>query len=306
MAKKAKKISTAPGGTPKKYASEPHAKLKPAKKVVVEVKMAEDGTHNPDRLIYHVKNNQPIDKGEVEAEECYNWLKDMSQRQIDEFVDLNGGEKAFFKLWNTHLHENPCYGDNMLLDILDMFIDAHGVQIYRRQLYKNFMLHLSNLHSFGAISSVSMMTMITKYQTLIKDVLENPDQYPLTPEKKIIENPYYVPKPVTPESLNTHRHSSTSKSIIISAPSSKKNSKSFWLKKRFLNPVQGLNEVADPDLDLDRWPRKKATVHFANEVFIDEIRDLNQKSGSSNLAHDVADLYKYLSPRQRRHGTGKS
>ena len=41
-------IKTTPGSTPKKYASEPHTKLS-RKKVNVEVKMAEDGTHNPDR-----------------------------------------------------------------------------------------------------------------------------------------------------------------------------------------------------------------------------------------------------------------
>ena len=49
------------GGTPKKYASEPHAKIRDKiRKKVVEVKMAEDGTHNPDRLLYHVKTNLPI------------------------------------------------------------------------------------------------------------------------------------------------------------------------------------------------------------------------------------------------------
>ena len=57
-----------------------------AKKVSVEVNLAEDGTHNPDRLLYHVKNNQPIDQGEDEAQESYAWLSDMSHRQIDDFL----------------------------------------------------------------------------------------------------------------------------------------------------------------------------------------------------------------------------
>lgn len=81
--KKAKKaVSTAPGGTPKKYPSEPHTKFQREKlvKKVVEVKMAEDGTHNPDRLLFHVRSNQPIAHGEVEAEESYDWLKDLSHR----------------------------------------------------------------------------------------------------------------------------------------------------------------------------------------------------------------------------------
>ena len=57
--------STASGsGTPKKYASEPHAKFRDKiEKKLVEVKMAEDGTHNPDRLLYHILNNQPVANG---------------------------------------------------------------------------------------------------------------------------------------------------------------------------------------------------------------------------------------------------
>ena len=61
--------STASGsgsGTPKKYASEPHAKFRDKiEKKLVEVKMAEDGTHNPDRLLYHILNNQPVANGKI-------------------------------------------------------------------------------------------------------------------------------------------------------------------------------------------------------------------------------------------------
>ena len=51
-----------------------------------------------------------------------------------------------------------------------------------------------------------------------------------------------------------------------------------------------------------RWPRKKAYVNFANEIFVDEIKDLNDKSTGhlANFMHDVTDLYKFISPRFRR------
>lgn len=151
--------------------------------------MAEDGTHNPDRLLYHILNNQPVANGEYEAEENYDWLKDLSLRQIDDFVDLNEGEKSLMKLWNTHLHLNPCYGDRMLIQILEEFIEQYGLKIYRQHLQKNFMLHLSNLHDFQAISSSTMMNMIIKYQTLVKESIEKPEKYPITPRKLPIENP---------------------------------------------------------------------------------------------------------------------
>ena len=189
IAKKARKVSTAPGGTPKKYAqNEPLNTRKARVKKVVEVKMAEDGTHNPDRLLYHIRNNQPVDKGEPEAEESYDWLVELNAKQTDDFVDLNEGEKAFFKLWNSHLHRNPCYGDQMMIQILDMFISQNGVRIFRGNLYKNFTLHLSNFHQFGIISSSMMMTLLTKLQNIIKDVIENPTAYPVTPTKVPIGN----------------------------------------------------------------------------------------------------------------------
>jgi len=272
--------------------------------------MAEDGTHNPDRLLYHILNNQPVANGEYEAEENYDWLKDLSLRQIDDFVDLNEGEKSLMKLWNTHLHLNPCYGDRMLIQILEEFIDQYGLKIYRQHLQKNFMLHLSNLHDFQAISSSTMMNMIIKYQTLVKESIEKPEKYPITPTKLPIENPYYKPKPLPLESLNSTTNNSnlsekTSKKYenkkFSNSLSRKNNGKIFWLKKSFRKPV--VNNNTDEDLKL--WPRKKANVTFANELFIDDIHDLNEDSSNSkqsNFISDFNDMYKFtlISPRRNR------
>ena len=316
IAKKARKVSTAPGGTPKKYASanEPLNTRKARVKKVVEVKMAEDGTHNPDRLLYHISNNQPVDKGEPEIEESYDWLVELNDKQTDDFVDLNEGEKAFFKLWNTHLHKNPCFGDQMMIKILDMFINENGVRIFRGNLYRNFTLHLSNFHQFGTISSSMMMVLISKMQNIIKDIIENPTAYPLTPAKVPIQNPYYKPKPVAldNESLTLHlsddedeqHHLNKTPSVTNSSKLSpsissiNKKQQSFWLKKSFRNPVVKSHEV---DSDEELWgPRKKAKVSFANDIVVEEILDLNGKGSSNGNIHDVADLIKFISPRQRR------
>ena len=75
---------------------------------------------------------------------------------------------AFFKLWNTHLHLTPCYGDSHLGQILENFIDQYGLKIHRDNLYGNFVLHLSNLSNFDAISSSFMLEMINRYQVIFK------------------------------------------------------------------------------------------------------------------------------------------
>ena len=76
-------------------------------KVKVEVKIEKDGTHNPDRLLFHIRTNLPIDKGEPEALESYDYLNDMSNRQIDDFDDVNDGEKGMENICN--LIEGPFY-----------------------------------------------------------------------------------------------------------------------------------------------------------------------------------------------------
>ena len=138
---------------------------------------------------------------------------------------------------------------------------------------------------------------------MIQDMFEHPDKYPITPVKVPIENPYYVPKPVSLESLNNQKTMSSSTKSTVKV-TQKPPAKIFWLKKCFRNPVvnkedQSTNREAE---DLEKWPRKKAVVSFTNGIFIEEIKDLNDKSTSNlaNFMHDVTDLYKFISPRQRR------
>ena len=266
---------------------------------------------NPDRLLYHVKTNLPIKNDEPEAEECYEWLRQLSLRQIDDFVDLNEGEKAFMKLWNAHLHLNPCYGDRMLVRILEEFIDEYGIRIYRRNLQRNLTLHLSNMHSFAAISPTTMIELITRFQKLVKDSLDFPEKYPVTPEKVPIENPYYKPKPMSLEDQslyakhsNTKSCQNTSNSIDLYQQANTKQKKSFWVRKCLKKRPMVNNNDEEEDLKL--WPRKKSSVTFANELFIDEILDLNDTSSAmtkqSNFISDFNDMYKFtlISPRRNR------
>ena len=149
-------------------------------------------------------------------------------------------------------------------------------------------------------------------------MLDHPEKYPLTPAKGPIENPYYVPKPVSIESLKLMQNLSKSKSQkSVNITYGKKSvSKSFWVKKSFRNQVaakknsakrcvqnfeNGNDGLTEAEME-EKWPRKKAYVSFANEIFVDEIKDFNDKStgNQGNFNHDVTDLYKLISPRYRR------
>lgn len=309
--KNKRKPSTAPGGTPKKWASDsPHnnnmERTRPKKKVV-EVKMAEDGTHNPDRLLFHVRNNLPVDKGEYEAEEDYHWLQDLSCRQIDDFVDLNEGEKAFFKLWNTHLHNHPCYGDYMMLTILEMFIDQYGEVIWQRRLYRNFVLHLSNFVDFGILSQSTMFAMVTRIQKIFRVAKSRPpppanpvlqEEKKQVPTNKIAavsndesfilylsdeedEKKQSVKKtkedkaPLLLLQMDTKKKKKVNEMIL-----SRNNRRSFW---------KGPGRKSEkPEMFPFDQPRQNAKVTFADESKVEWIVDVNT---SPKASPNTADIY---------------
>ena len=145
-------------------------------------------------------------------------------------------------------------------------------------------------------------------------MIENPEKYPLTPVKVPIENPYYVPKPVSVESLklmqnlSSLRKSKSLNSVKLMYDNKKKSgpSKSFWVKKSFRNPValssaakkKKIVKTSGSEIDTNgnqeddlmsetemekRWPCKKTYVNFADETFVGEIKDLANETKSGEI-----------------------
>ena len=58
----------------------------------------------------HSITNQPIRGNEFDEDsdgEDADWMKVMSNKLIDEFIDINRGEKELMKLWNAFMRNNP-------------------------------------------------------------------------------------------------------------------------------------------------------------------------------------------------------
>ena len=178
----------------------------------------------------------------------------MSDSQINDFSDVNEGEKAIMNMWNRHIQLNPISGEGMLPQCLEDFIQQHGLKIHRQNLYKNFVLHLTCLHDFHAISSSTMMNTITKYQTLVKETIENPEKYPITPPKMPIKNPYYKPKPVPLESLNSTSNLSDPSSEMISNVAQETPSVSDFVVEDFDSTLQDGEQEERPGCS--SWDRE--------------------------------------------------
>ncbi|XP_055845929.1 polycomb protein Su(z)12-like isoform X2 [Episyrphus balteatus] len=125
--------------------------------------------HN--RLYYHTETFLPVHSNELdidsEGESDPLWLRKKVGQMIDEFSDVNEGEKELMKLWNLHIIKNKYVGDCQLALICDRFLDAYGIEIIRKNLYRNFILHMCSLFDYGLVSPEILYKTIKKLQLIL-------------------------------------------------------------------------------------------------------------------------------------------
>lgn len=114
------------------------------------------------RLYYHTSTCLPVKPNEVdcdsEADNDPAWLLERTQLMIDEFTDVNEGEKEILKLWNLHIMQNYKYkADSLIRQACLDFAEKFGQVIIEKNLYRNFTLHLANIYDYGLISSSDLL-----------------------------------------------------------------------------------------------------------------------------------------------------
>lgn len=122
-----------------------------------------------DRLYFHSQSSMPIytrDEFDVdsEGEPDPEWLVENCQKMVNEFSDVNEGEKELMNMWNAHVMNRNYVGGVQMMDACDNFINLHGHELIRKNLYRNFLLHLTNLYDFGMISCRAVFEMTKKLQ----------------------------------------------------------------------------------------------------------------------------------------------
>jgi len=110
-------------------------------------------------------NNQDLDEEDRPDPE---WLLLKTSKMIDDFTDVNHGEKEFMKIWNHHVQRYTYVGDCQIPQALKMFIDERAHMVIQKGLYRNFILHLVNLYEFGVIGPSHIFTAIARLQNLMR------------------------------------------------------------------------------------------------------------------------------------------
>lgn len=114
--------------------------------------------HN--RLYFHSDSCMPLRPQEMdedsEDERDPEWLREKTSTQIEEFTDVNEGEKEVMKLWNLHVMKNGFIADNQMNQAIMLFVENCGPHIARRNLWRNFLLHLVSMHDFNLVTTATI------------------------------------------------------------------------------------------------------------------------------------------------------
>ena len=93
-------------------------------------------------------------------EKAPEWLKDLTKNMLNDFNDVNEGEKEFMKLWNLFTMRNECIADCQLISILELFVKQEAKNICSLNLFNNFLLHLANLCDYDLINPNQLLDLI--------------------------------------------------------------------------------------------------------------------------------------------------
>ncbi|XP_070490372.1 polycomb protein suz12-A [Chironomus tepperi] len=132
--------------------------------------------HN--RIYYHSETCIPIMPKELdydsEGEPDPRWLQRTTKQMIDEFTDVNEGEKELMKLWNLHVMKHGFVGDCQIALACDLFLKEKGLELLEKNLYRNYIVHLSSMFNYGLISPQTIIGNIRRLNEMLKD---NQDEF---------------------------------------------------------------------------------------------------------------------------------
>ncbi|XP_059053735.1 polycomb protein suz12-B isoform X2 [Achroia grisella] len=130
--------------------------------------------HN--RLYHHTITCLPVYPNELdidsESETDPLWLQQKTMMMIDEFTDVNEGEKELMKMWNLHVMKYNYVGDCQIPIACQMFLQMKGKELLEKNLYRNFILHMCSLHDFGLLSPVALYQTIQMLNQMLADNAE--------------------------------------------------------------------------------------------------------------------------------------
>jgi polycomb protein SUZ12 len=119
-----------------------------------------------ERLYYHPATGAPIHINDLnndsDEEKDPEWLKDYSTMLINDFTDVNEGEKAIMNLWNMHCTRHNLVANIFVYDSCRLFIEKNWSEIKRQRLRNCCIIHFNNLYE-SKLFNIDKFLLLIKY-----------------------------------------------------------------------------------------------------------------------------------------------
>ncbi|XP_018795020.1 PREDICTED: polycomb protein Su(z)12 [Bactrocera latifrons] len=242
--------------------------------------------HN--RLYHHTETCLPVHPKELdidsEGESDPLWLRQKTIQMIDEFSDVNEGEKELMKLWNLHVMKHGYVGDCQLPLACEMFLDSNGYEIIRKNLYRNFILHMCSLFDYGLVSPETVYKTVQKLQGLLS---KYPEGQELMSKQREAQLKYWLdvgihkqdeqklksPQKQTPKPTNISEVLGTADNDVCGTSSASKNTE---------------NKPMQPPTKRSATAVKRASLHLQNGNANSTSDKLINGCGSKGVAKKTA------------------
>lgn len=165
---------------------------------------------------------------------------------IDEFTDVNEGEKELMKMWNLHVMKYNYVGDCQIPLACQMFLQMKGKELLEKNLYRNFVLHMSSLHDFGLLSPVALYQTIQMLNQMLADNTEAKEKMRMS-LKAQREHWHAVGKYQQPAIIEQKPQATTAKlNTVEASPSVRRKTSNLQNANRMASTSANFNKSASP------------------------------------------------------------
>ncbi|CAF0798810.1 unnamed protein product [Adineta steineri] len=123
------------------------------------------------RVYRHTTGAQPIEPEHMQNDsddEIYpEWTQQLSRRMMEDFQDVNEGEKEMMIMWNHHVMKHNFIADSQIPYACDLFVEKHAKDLREKNLVKNFYLHLATLQLYNLIKKTDLAKCIIRLKTIL-------------------------------------------------------------------------------------------------------------------------------------------
>ncbi|CAF3325994.1 unnamed protein product [Rotaria socialis] len=123
------------------------------------------------RVYRHTTGAQPIEPEHMQNDsddEIYpEWTQQLSRRMMEDFQDVNEGEKEMMIMWNHHVMKHNFIADSQMPFACELFVERYAKDLREKSLIKNFYLHLATLQLYNLIKKTDLAKCIIRLKTIL-------------------------------------------------------------------------------------------------------------------------------------------